>query len=104
MSHKNYNKMSQPKVTPNENNDVITTGFVAVEPVAEPEVKLIKGVVSNCTKLNLRAESNSDADILCEIPCSTEVEIDKSASTKKFYKVYTATGMEGYCMKDYIVV
>lgn len=103
MSHKNYNnynKMSQSKVTPNEENEVITTGYAEIEPV----VKIVKGVVTNCTKLNLRAEPNSDAEILCELPCNTEVEVNESASTEKFYKVCTATGMEGYCMKDYIVV
>ena len=104
MSHKNYNKMSQPKVTPNEENEVVTTGYAEIKPVAELEVKTVKGTVVNCTKLNLRAEPNSDAEILCELPCYTEVEVDKAASTEKFYKVCTATGMEGYCMKDYIVV
>ena len=100
MGHKNYNKMSQLKTTTTEVNETVTT----VAPVDEPEVKLLKGVVNNCTKLNLRAEPSSDAEILCELACSIEVEVDETASIDKFYKVYTATGMEGYCMKDYIVV
>ena len=111
MSHKNYNKMSQPKVTPNEEISLMGVQRVETTPTPatvtytnEPEVILLKGVVSNCTKLNLRAEPNSDAEVLCELPCNTEVEVDKAASTEKFYKVCTATGMEGYCMKDYIVV
>lgn len=61
------------------------------------------GIVSNCAKLRVRAAANTDADILCEIESNSEVTIDTSQSTKDFYKVCTSAGVEGFCMKKFIV-
>lgn len=66
------------------------------------EVKI--GVVSNCKKLNVREEPSLDANIVCEINSKTELMIDESESTDEFYKVFTASGLEGFCMKKFITV
>lgn len=63
-----------------------------------------KGVVADCTKLNVRAEAKSDAEVICTITRDTELEIDERASTRDFYKVCTAAGVEGYCMKRFITI
>lgn len=66
------------------------------------EVKI--GVVSNCNKLNIREEPSLDANIVCEITSTTELMIDENESTEEFYKVFTTSGLEGFCMKKFITV
>lgn len=43
-------------------------------------------------------------NILGTIKKGEEVEIDMEESTDDFYKVYTAKGLEGFCMKQFIQV
>lgn len=63
------------------------------------------GRVTDCTKLNIRENPESDADnVLGVIPVNAEVMIDESESTDEFYKVYTESGLEGFCMKEFIEV
>lgn len=62
------------------------------------------GTVVNCERLNIRAEPNLDAEIICVINASSEVVINNEESTNKYYKVYTVSGIEGFCMKDYIEI
>lgn len=70
----------------------------------EPSVESKKiGRVFDCVRLNVRSASYGKAPIVCDIPCDTEVEIDENDSTDEFYKVYLASGVEGYCMKKYIL-
>lgn len=74
---------------------------------SEPKPEAVKayktGSVYGCAKLNVRNAPKPDAGIICEIPCNTEVEIDEDASEGNFYKIYTASGIEGFCMKSYIL-
>lgn len=60
--------------------------------------KTLTGVVT-CLRLHIHAEPNVDSEVVCKIRYLTEVEIDLDKSTDDFYKVYTATGAEGYCKK-----
>lgn len=70
-----------------------------------PVIKPVIGVVSGCVKLNVREEPKIDAKVLGTINEGTEVEIDKiKPTTNNFYAVYTSTGLEGFCMKDFITV
>lgn len=77
-----------------------------VEAPAEPEKcdEVKTGHVFGCAKLNVRKAPESKADIICTIPCQTEVEINVDKSTEDFYKIYTASGVEGFCMKTYIII
>lgn len=77
---------------------------VVEEVVAEEQDPIITGVVTGCTKLNVRENPYPDAEVVCVISEDSEVVIDEDNSTHDFYKVYTAAGMEGYCMKKYISV
>lgn len=64
--------------------------------------KTVKGAVSGCSKLNVREQPNAVAPIITVISVGSEVEIDKSKSNSTWLHVYTASGVEGYCMAQYI--
>ena len=122
MSNKDYTKYSrevkEPVVEPVVEevvNEVVETPVEepVVEQTTEPEViKQVEPVVENsemkigfvtgCSKLNVRCEPWPKAPIICEIEQNTEVEIDMAKSTSDFYKVYLASGIEGFCVKTYI--
>lgn len=75
------------------------TNLVGMKP-GEPLI----GIVIDCKNLNVRAQSDGDADILGTIPADSEVLIDEGDSTSEFYKVCAVSGLEGFCMKKYITV
>lgn len=62
------------------------------------------GLVSNCANLRIRKEPDDKAEVLGMISVNTEVMIDEDKSTDEFYKVYTDSGLEGFCMKQFITV
>ena len=67
----------------------------------EQSIKI--GIVLSA-KLNVREEPSTDAAIVCEVAKSTELIIDESGSTDDFYKICTAAGIEGFCMKKFVSV
>ena len=83
-----------------------------VKPIVKPEIKpepvVVEtpklGVVVNCIKLNVRKKPHPKATIVTTVACDTEVEINEKESTKDFYNVCTAAGVEGFCMKRFISV
>jgi uncharacterized protein YgiM (DUF1202 family) len=83
--------------------EINTVETVEVEPeVVEP--KTIDGFVSGCNLLNVRKAPKSTADIVCAIDANSTVVIHEDDSTDEYYKVCTASGFEGFCMKKYISV
>lgn len=60
--------------------------------------------VANCLKLHIHTEPNLESEIVCKMRYLTEVLIDEENSTEDFYKVYTAIGAEGFCLKDHITL
>ena len=71
----------------------------------EPEIRAaITGVVVDCDRLNVREAPRPDAAVVCTIPRDTEVTIDKSESARGFYKVCLVSGIEGFCVKQYISI
>lgn len=74
-----------------------------VEEVVTPEEPLY-GVVSDCARLNVREDPNAEAEVLCVIEEGSEVVIVGSESTEEFYKVFTAAGVEGFCMKMFVTL
>ena len=120
MSNNDYTKYSrEPRV---ENKPVVDA---VAEPEAEPKINAPAepavetkiepeattpatpatkpGFVYGCSKLNVRSEPKVDASIVCEIEQKSEVEIDLANSTDDFYKVCLASGIEGFCVKTYII-
>lgn len=73
-------------------------------PVVEEKVVVYIGKVRDCDKLNVREEPNIEAKVVCKLDKLSEVKIDKSNSTKDFYKILTSTGVSGYCMKKYMSI
>lgn len=60
--------------------------------------------VANCLRLHIHTEPNKESEIVCKVRYLTELELDLTASTEDYYKVFTATGAEGFCQKEYITV
>lgn len=82
-------------------------GFFAPEVENEtPTVSddLLFGTVSDCSKLNIRKAPSKLADVVAEVLVDTEVMIDTENSTDEWYCVCTSSGIEGFCMKQYITL
>lgn len=85
---------------------------VIIEPVAEAETgkkkskpaKSMTGIVSGCTKLNIRVKPNATATVLCVVDAKSELKIDESKTNKDWFAVCTSNGVEGYCMRKFVEV
>lgn len=64
--------------------------------------KTVEGVVVDCVKLNIRIEPDIHADVACVLDVMSELKIDVSKSNNEWFKVSTATGVEGYCMRKFV--
>lgn len=63
------------------------------------------GIVVNCKKLNIRKEPEKRPDNIVQVvDANAELMVDASESTSGWYKVYSAEGIEGYCMKEFITL
>lgn len=104
-NYTNYNKPANQAPRPEPQEPVTNTvePVQKVEEVAKPK-NPITGVVANCFSLNVRTGPSKDSDVICEILSKSEVEIDESESSEDFYKICTASGVEGFCMKKFIEV
>lgn len=60
------------------------------------------GIVTNCETMNIREEPSLTAKVICFVPAGTEVMVSQEKPLSGFYKVCTAAGIEGYCMKPFI--
>ena len=58
----------------------------------------------NCLRLHIYSEPNENSDIVCKTRYLTDVAIDLDNSTEEFYKIYTAIGAEGFCLKKYVTI
>lgn len=70
----------------------------------QSSVDTTKSGFVNCQFLNLREQPSLESEVLKCLENGHEVLIDESNSTNEFYKVYTASGIEGFCMKQFIDV
>lgn len=102
MANVNYNKISanppaeeKQTVTPEE-----TTAVQTAQP-EEPEVATI-GIVANCSKLNIRKDPDIKSEVVCVVRARSELKIDMDESTDDWFKVCTAAGSEGFCMREYV--
>lgn len=63
------------------------------------------GVVSGCSKLNIRAAASKEADVVTVVDEGTVVMIDYPVDQNSdWFKVYTEAGVEGFCMKQFVTV
>lgn len=87
-----------------ENKTVVeqTTEVVNDTLVVEEKAVVYIGKIRDCDKLNVREEPTLEAKVVCKLDKLSEVYVDKSKSTRDFYKILTSTGVNGYCMKKYM--
>ena len=64
----------------------------------------VTGVVSNCKKLHIRKEADKRSQSIMVVDMATELKVNVKKSTKDWYSVKTTSGVEGFCMKEYITV
>lgn len=116
---KNFNKQAEPAEVlelPEEvtaalevEEEVTPDPAPAVEPTVDPEPEVapqpapVTGVVT-AAKLNVRKQPSPNGQVVSVINKDAKVQIDTTASTAEWYKVYTTAGVEGYCMKKFITV
>ena len=108
MAKTNYNKMSnKPKEDVKNEIEVVVeeTETEAPTPEKKPAKKVKIGVVSNCSKLNVRTNPHPNAHVELIIDKGTEVVIDGSEGDFYFVrKDNTTNGFNGWCMKKYISI
>lgn len=115
MTNENTNVVEEVNVEPVEVEVEVeaktepATEEVKSEPVEKkapkkPAPKTAVGNVSGCEKLRLRELPNTDAKVITELFKDSKLIINKAESTKDFYKVTTATGLTGFCMKKFVTV
>lgn len=97
MSKYNYNR---PPINQEPANATVESVAEAIEETA----KSVIGVVHNCYKLNLRAYPAITRSVITTLNSGDEVKIVEEESTDDFYKVVTSSGVEGFCMKEYIEI
>ena len=66
----------------------------------EPEIR--KAIVCNCKKLNVRENPKPKANVIMIINEDDEVTVYTDASVGNYYSIRTESGVEGYCVKDYL--
>lgn len=97
----NYNKISTDSVKEEKVENTVTPE----KPIEQAEpIKIVKGVVANCSRLNVRKEPKKNAEVSTIINVGDKVEVEPDVSTAKWYKVTTKSGIEGYCMKEFITL
>lgn len=99
----NEEQVVEEKVA-NEPQQNISDPEFDIDVAANNETSELIGYVTDCVKLNVRETASKDSSVLCEIILNSKVIVDEENSTDDFYKVTTETGVEGYCMKQYINV
>lgn len=114
MSKSKHNYSQYSKKT-NEPNPVKPSSAQATSPKVKMEPKLVEetvetvalpktvsGVVVNCAKLNVREEPSADADVVCVLDVMSEIKINVEKSDNEWFKICTANGIEGYCMRKFV--
>ena len=60
--------------------------------------------VVNCLRLHVFSKPSVDSEIVCKLRYLTELIVDMDDSTESFYKIYTAIGAEGFCLKEFVTI
>lgn len=100
MSKKKYNREPYEVLKEEVNAEpIVEESSIDVE--AE---EVIKGVVCDCAQLNVRKEPSLVSNIEVIIPVGSEVDIIPSFKDGEWYKICTATKVDGYVMKPYVAI
>ena len=91
---------AQPALTIEEIAEIAPADPEPEEP-AKPEPKT--GVVT-ANKLNIRKLPAPTAEVVTVVDKNAKLMIDPEYETVEWFKVCTAAGIEGYCMKKFVEV
>ena len=70
--------------------------------ISEDYVNEVSGYV-NCLRLNVRKDKRISVDnVIGKLKEDDEVSINLSESEDIWYKISTKSGLEGYCLKEFI--
>ena len=87
---------------------LIDSGIGVIEdpsPQAEPiPFKPVFTAIVTANKLNIRKAPSKGAEVLTIVDKNTEVEIDLDYESSEWFKVVTAAGAEGYCMREFVEI
>lgn len=83
-----------------ENKTLYTAIDSELNIVEAPESMI--GVVTNCSRLNVRKEPDINSGVVCVINALSELMIEPEQSTEEWYRVCTESGAEGYCMRKFV--
>lgn len=64
----------------------------------------VYGVVHNCEKLNVRKRPSKDSEIVFVLNEGSEISIDEENSTEEWYSITHVSGVEGFCMKQFVSI
>lgn len=78
----------------------ITMVEETVETVTLPET--VTGVITGCSKLNVRVAPVAGAEVVCVLDVNTEIKINVANSTDEWFSICTAAGIDGYCMRKFV--
>lgn len=105
-SKKHENPVIETEQETAEVTEVVTESEsqTMTEVPVEEKQELATGKVVGCFGLNVREHPDRAADALYVLPGNTEVKVDINAKYGDWYRVFTASGIEGFCMKKYITI
>lgn len=87
-----------------DSDTVVSAMGFSIEEIPEVEKDsedITKMGYVDCDKLYLREEASSDSEPITVLEKNEELMI-VSEDDPNWYEVYTATGQEGFCMKDFV--
>lgn len=93
-----YEKIEEDKTA----EEVTVTEEQQEETQNQPEP--VYGVVHNCAKLNVRKQPSKDSEIVFVLNEGSEVSIDEENSTEEWYSITHVSGVEGFCMKQFVAM
>lgn len=82
--------------------DVVVTTIENKTTTEAESAAVAKGIVANCAKLNVRSKPITSADVVTVLNVGDEISIDVDKSNKEWYKIRTADGVKGYCMRKFV--
>ena len=102
-NHQNYNKMHKPVEDTVTKPEEIKVEVTTDEAVKDDDIVLdATGVVVDCTRLNIRTLPGVNGHVICTIAAGERLTVHLNKMFENWYRVTTANGISGFCMKKYI--
>lgn len=102
MSNKNYQFFGKQNHKEDSLKQTIENNLKENEVVIEPIEESINGHITGSPKVYLRSKPDKNSDPLTVLNENDQIQIMDKEISEDFYKVCTATGLEGYCMKKFV--